>query len=153
MGTATITRGVGNDIDGTLGEYLSDSGLALKTVERAWANNAPNVSHILPEPGGAAIEYTADWLWSQAHGRDVYHLRNVDGHTEIELHSANCMYQLKGCVAFGLDYGEFAEGSLHADMPPCSCRGVTSSHTAIEQMEADMRDGDGQQVSFVLAIQ
>ena len=150
---ATITRQPSSDVDGTHGDYVSDSGFTAVTLERPWANNEANVSCIEPAPLSPALRYLALWQWSHAHGCNVYHLQNVDGHTEIELHAANVIDQLKGCIAFGMAVEEFGAGSIHPGIPAVCRRGITESVLALAKLEADMRDVDGEQQSFWLTIQ
>lgn len=88
---------------GTRGR-LEGPGLSVATIELPWRNNLPDVSCIL------AGDYTATDRWSQKHGRNLYHLEPVLGHTNIELHRANwggdrskgLKCDLLGCVGLGL---------------------------------------------------
>jgi hypothetical protein len=158
MRTATLTRRLPRpeDIFGTLGQLVTDSGLTLKTVERPWADNKPNESCILPEPGPASFSYLCKWGFSPKHGVNLYILQGVTGHTMIEIHPANVYQQLLGCLAPGLGVDLFPEGFVYdketGDALESPQMGVTKSVGAVAMLEKDMQDGNGAQVDFTLTI-
>jgi hypothetical protein len=93
--------------EGTFGVLKTDSGFECATGELPWRDNAPNKSSI---PAGI---YECTWRESPKHGM-CYHVENVPGRTDIEIHSANFMgsadegfqCDLAGCIALGLEAGE-----------------------------------------------
>ncbi len=151
MRTATLTRytsvsGLANPFGATFGNWLSDSGLKLFSLEKPWRDNEPDVSCI---PTGT---YTVTWAWSPRHGKNLYQVQNVDARSGIEIHPANLEEQLLGCVALGEAIETFAAGSITAGFPAMISHGITNSITAISKMEADFRDAQGNQEDFVLVI-
>jgi len=146
MRTATLTR-VTSDSNCTLGDYVSDSGFKAKSLELRWADNAPDVSCVPPG------SYLCVWMWSNKHGKNLYHLQNVPNRDVIELHSANVSYQLLGCACFGDSVQTFAANSIAPGMPPADCQGVTNSVKTLFALEKDMQDANGNQVNFTLMIQ
>jgi hypothetical protein len=146
--TASLTRGVGNGAqDGTLGQYASDSGFRCATVERPWDDNLADLSCV---PVG---RYLCLWTWSPKHNANVYELQDVPGRTAVEIHAANVFEQLLGCIAPGHAVAEFAAGLLPKGLPATAHLGVTESVATLAALEADMRDGDGNQAPFWLVIQ
>jgi len=153
---ATISREAASTDDGYYGNWLSDSGFRCVTGEDPDLDNKPEVSCV---PFG---RYICLWQWSKSHGRNVYHLQNVPGRTNCEIHSGNlCGNKPKGeesdvcgCIIVGKDFGTFAIGQVVGKHPPLkkAQRGVVSSVEALAKLEADMRDSDGQQMAFWLTI-
>lgn len=71
-------------------------GLKLYTLERPNLDNKPNVSCI---PYGTYLvkpDNTGKYQW--------FSIKNVVGRTAIEIHPANRVEQLMGCIAPGMDY-------------------------------------------------
>lgn len=105
MRRATLTR---HDTgpEGTFGTLVTDSGFSCRTGELAWHDNEPDRSCI---PAGT---YACTWRHSPKHG-DCYHVENVPGRTNIEIHAANfvgdkdedMLCELLGCIAPGLQVG------------------------------------------------
>lgn len=154
MRKVTLTRRASGP-DGTPGEWLSDSGLRLATIERQWLNNAHDVSCIMPPPGEMR-KYICHWGFSPKHGWCFY-VMNVVGRGDIEIHSANLWDQLLGCVALGMATGKFLAGTMmHIEGPgglevvplPRDMMGIVDSKTAILKMQMDMGTED-----FELTIQ
>ena len=131
--------------DGTFGEWISDSGFTCPTLEKPWANNKPNLSCV---PVG---RYHCLWQWSPKHQMNLYHLQDVPGRTDIEIHSANLQSQLNGCISPGLLVATFGPNSIHPGVPPIATKGVTSSLEALTRLEKDLQQ-EGNQVEFYLTI-
>lgn len=132
--------------DGTPGQYVSDSGLTLATIERPWLDNKSNVS--CPPAG----KYLALWQWSNKHSCNLYHLQGVPNRTNIEIHSANVYQQLLGCLAPGSAISAFTRDSIRPGCPDRDLAvGVTNSKEALAKLEADMCEEDAQ-VPFWLEI-
>lgn len=77
--------------------YLMLDGSLFYTIERAWKDNAPNVSCI---PDG---EYEVLPLARSASGkyRNVFHLQAVPGRSGILIHNGNLASHSKGCIILG----------------------------------------------------
>ena len=94
---------------GTFGWLITDSGLALRSLELPWKDNRRNISCI---PTG---DYRAQYLARSASGkyRRVYHLPNVDGRSGILIHSGNFAgdtslgyrSHVAGCIILGTHAG------------------------------------------------
>lgn len=88
--------------DGTLG-YLPIGTMTLVTLELPWAANHPEESCI---PCGI---YPLRWWLSPRHGW-VLKVLNVPERSDIEIHIANKVRELKGCIGVGItehmQYGE-----------------------------------------------
>ena len=144
MRKATINRRASSS-DGTFGKYISDSGLVLVTIERPWKDNKEDVSSI---PLGT---YECLWQFSKKHSCNLYHLQNVLGRTNVEIHSANVYQQLLGCIAPGHAELLFKANSIRPGCPDRDMWGVTQSVAALSDLEKDMFE-DGKQVPFQLEI-
>lgn len=81
-------------LQGTFGT-IAIPGLSLFTLERPWLGNMPDVSCI---PTGL---YQCQLRWSAHFNRRVYGLTQVAGRSNIEIHPANLVHQLNGCIALG----------------------------------------------------
>jgi hypothetical protein len=127
MRYATLTREESTD-QGTFGRLETDSGLTLRTGELPWRDNASGKSCIPPGT------YTVTFRNSPKHG-PCYHVENVPGRTDIEIHSANWMgdrekgfrCELLGCIAPGVTIGNLS-----------GQRAVISSRMAISMLEEAM---------------
>lgn len=148
MKIATLVRGPSSD-DGTFGKLATDDGsVSVVTGELPYRDNQENISCI--NPGS----YICKNQWSNKHGRNLYHLQDVDGHTNVEIHAANWMgdtalgkkCQLLGCIA---------PGERVTNMPwrddegiPHDQTGISSSVEALNHLEAWANGED-----FTLVIQ
>lgn len=82
---------------GTLG-FLHDEARLCFTIELPWLDNHPQTSCI---PVGA---YSVDKYISPRHGH-VWLINNVPNRSMIELHAANTIKDLKGCIGLGESIG------------------------------------------------
>ena len=106
MRTAVIVRNSSTD-DGTFGQFTLDDGWKCYSGELPDRENMPSLSRI---PSGA---YLCRWALSPNHGW-CYHVTNVPGRSEIEIHAGNWCgdrqlgkkCDLLGCIALGLGFGE-----------------------------------------------
>lgn len=116
--------------EGTFGKWVSDSGFSCFTGELPWRFNLPGISCI------PALTYVCLWQFSPRHGY-CYHVQDVPGRSDVEIHSANLMgdkskgkkSQLLGCIAPGLIV-EVREGQL----------GVWESKEALARLVADLKE-------------
>ena len=84
---------------GTFGSWYDDDGKELcVTVELPWLNNHPQTSCI---PSGV---YTVERYESPRHGQ-VWQVMNVPDRSNIEIHGANTINDLLGCIGVGDSYG------------------------------------------------
>jgi hypothetical protein len=126
MKTVLISRLESTD-SGTFG-LLTCEGLTLYTGELPWRDNSPDVSCI---PIG---EYEARISYSPHFNKNLYHVL-VPGRVAIEIHAANfcgdaslgLKCQLHGCIALGLNLGEF-DGQ----------KALVSSRAALDRFHAVM---------------
>lgn len=81
--------------DKTIGKFYFPDGEYVYSLERPWKDNKPNISCI---PEG---EYVVDRDTTGRH--QWYSVRNVEGRTFIEIHIANRVSELQGCIALGLE--------------------------------------------------
>lgn len=101
MNAYTLTRLPSSD-DGTFGQITDDTGdILCKTVELPWRDNETDKSCI---PVGS---YICDLYHSPRHGQ-VWMLRNVPGRTNCEIHAANTILDLEGCIGVGDSFGQVA---------------------------------------------
>lgn len=85
----------------TLGEWRDDDNNHLcYTIELPWLNNHPMKSCI---PAGT---YTANSYFSPKHGFNVWRLAGVPDRSFIEIHPANFVSDLLGCVGVGDSQGQ-----------------------------------------------
>lgn len=127
MRAAVITRLSTADV-GTFGSLMTDSGFHCRTGELPWRENQAGISCI---PPGI---YTCIYKYSPKHGM-CYHVENVPGRTDIEIHAANFVgditkgfkCQLMGCIAPG-----FAVAMLNGQ------QAVISSQSALWKLEEDL---------------
>lgn len=96
------------------------------------------------EPGKSCILtgiYGVTWRFSPAHGM-CYHIENVLGRTNIEIHAANFPSELLGCMAPGLRVGPLLNPTTGLiEMA------VHDSRDALAQLEQNL-----QQMPFELTI-
>lgn len=85
--------------DGTQGIWYNDDGSVLcYTIELPWADNHPQVSCI---PIGT---YNVQKYISPKHGH-VWQLMDVPNRSNIEIHGANTIDDLLGCIGVGDSFG------------------------------------------------
>ena len=77
--------------------YIDINGQRLQTLERPWLNNKASKSCV-PE-GTYLIKRDHSGRWQ------YYSVTNVPNRTFIEIHPANKVTQLEGCLALGLQRG------------------------------------------------
>lgn len=127
MRSAKLTR-IDSSDQGTFGVLITDSGFTCRTGELPWHDNQADRSCIPPG------KYNVTWRFSAKHG-DCYHVENVPGRTNVEIHSANLMgdkdkgfqCQLLGCIAPGLTVGRIGMQ-----------KAVLSSRAALGELELDL---------------
>ena len=83
---------------GTAGEMFRNGSHLCFTMERPWLDNAKGVSCIPPG------RYPCKTYQSPTKG-DVWMLVGVPDRSEIEIHAANIMTELRGCIAVGSEKG------------------------------------------------
>lgn len=85
----------------TLGELVLPNGVAVKTLERPWINNASNISCI---PEG---KYQVEWLERSASGKfkRCWHVTGVEGRFGILIHAGNIVRNTTGCILVGVTHG------------------------------------------------
>lgn len=85
----------------TLGTIILPSGNTLKSLERPWLNNRPNVSCY---PSGA---YLVKYLPRSGSGKykRVWHVQNVPKRSGILFHNGNLVRHSKGCTLVGRKHG------------------------------------------------
>lgn len=104
---------------GTFGSATLDTGSETRelytwpSLELPWRDNLPDKSCIPPAPGGAPVVYRAQMQWSERHQCMLYHLLDVPGRGDIEMHAANFAgdvdlgwkSDLLGCLTLGISRG------------------------------------------------
>ena len=141
-----------NDDQGIFGLWVSDSGYKCQTLELPWRDNAPMISCV---PLGS---YLCRWMWSEKHGRSLYHLLNVPMRDVIEIHAANWagdtslgfISQLRGCISPGKSSAIFDAKNIPGASQ--AQKGVINSGQALAELEKDMLVNCSQ-VDFNLTIQ
>jgi hypothetical protein len=85
----------------TRGSVVLPSGKIIRTIERPWLGNKPNVSCY---PEGI---YLAKWIERSASGKykRVWHIQNVPKRSGILWHIGNLVRQSLGCTLPGLKHG------------------------------------------------
>ena len=91
------------------------------SLELPWRNNAPDISCI---PGN--LLYFLDLIYSPKHGGARFAFRNVVARLFCEVHAANIVAQLLGCMALG----DARVASMSIPGYPAQ-DGVASSHDAV----------------------
>lgn len=105
--------------EGTFGTIYIDEDKCGVTVERPSTGDHPCI------PAG-----TYPWRkFISPHNGPCLLLENVPDRSMIEIHSANFMLQLKGCIAPGKQFGIF-QGTW--DGKPYNLQGVTESKTTLK---------------------
>jgi len=134
--------------DGVFSDWVSDSGFKCKTLELPWDNNIPDKSCI---PSGW---YDVTWAWSAKHNCNLYHVQGVPNRSNVEIHSANVIQQLLGCLAPGSSVVTFGIGNDMGNglILPRDQQGVAQSKFTLSALEADLRDDNGNQVPFRLNV-
>lgn len=102
-----------SDDRGTFGNLKTDSGFQCYSLELPWRDNKVGLSCIFPGPNDPEYIVQGLWLPSVKHGH-CYHLQNVLGRTDVEIHAANwagdasrgLKCQLLGCLAPGRAIGD-----------------------------------------------
>ena len=116
--------------DCTLGRLIvtGDKGIHLfecVTLELPWRRNMVRTSCI---PTG---RYAVELERSQALRADLWELKGVPGRSEIKIHAANYVAQLRGCIAPGLRFTDLnADGTID----------VASSRVALVRFMSAMGD-------------
>ena len=88
-------------------------------------------------------QWTCSLYDSPTHGW-VYMLQDVPGHDYLEIHIANVMQELKGCIALGKEFACLATPATNGKM----MLGVTHSQAAFEEFMHLMNGED-----FLLSIE
>ena len=122
------------------GQYVSDSGFTCCIMTNAKLEELPGT-------------YNCTWKLSPVHGCNNYHLQDENGRTVVEIHPLNVPEESEGCLGPGDAFAQFAANSIRPGMPSIDCLGVTNSVSMLAKLEADMRDSEGNQVSFDLTIE
>lgn len=139
MQTVNIVRAPSTD-SGTFGALsIEGSDFEAISLELPWLNDLPNISCI---PTGS---YTCSWRWSNSHNRNIYHIENVPGRTNCEVHAANIIQQLLGCICIGSEQAIFPAGTFEGI--EVATKGVQHSKTTVAAFEALMN-----QQPFTLVI-
>jgi hypothetical protein len=113
--------------DGVFGVLIDDSGFPFcVTVELPWKNNATDTSCI---PAG---EYQANKIMSPKRGYQVFELQNVQGRNNIEIHIANSIHDISGCIGIGRAFG-IIETKDNGDI-----NGIQESKTVFTRFMAKM---------------
>lgn len=105
----------------TIGFIDMPSGKRLQTLERPWLNNRPNESCI---PQGTYLvgrDNSGRWQY--------YSVTNVPNRTFIEIHPANHVGELAGCLSLGMERANNNES-------------LVWSQTAIDLFVGEMGDDD-----------
>lgn len=93
--------------DGVFGCFLTEELTEIcKTIEHPYINARGDIVSKI-KPG----VYTCKLEWSERFKMNLFELKDVPGHTEIKIHAANVDDQLEGCIAPGMRYGEWTDGS------------------------------------------
>ena len=117
----TLTRYGSIPGQGTFG-CLQIDGWNCVTLEREWLNNAHNISCI-PQGG-----YICSIIDSPKHGY-CYQVTGVPDRSNIEIHVANVMQEVEGCIALGKAFAAMATKATHGQV----MWGVKSSRAAFDE--------------------
>jgi len=121
---------------GTFGGLKTD-GWSCVTLEREWLANQHDISCI---PLG---QYECTLIDSPRHGT-VYEVKNVPERTNIEIHVANVMQELRGCIALGKEFSSLTTVASQGRV----MWGVRDSRAALEEFMHLMNGED-----FLLSIE
>lgn len=97
------------------------------TLELPWKNNKPQVSCI---PAG---KYRIKREYSPAFKRHLWELKDVPNRSEVKIHAANYVKELKGCIAPCLRLGDL-DGDRIVDALN-SAKALQSIHDALVGIE------------------
>ena len=152
MRTATLAyRKQDDDSQGCFSDFASDTGFRCVMVSLFRWN-----------PG----DHQVVWKWSEAHQRSLYHVLDVEGHTEIELHTGNLagdkaqgfQTDSEGCGLPGTGVVKFFKGSTvgknHDGTPRILTQdqmGVSASGVTLAALEKSFQAGELQE-AFVLTV-
>ena len=116
-----------------LGVATLPSGKQIKTLERPWLDNRPNVSCY---PPGI---YLAKWIDRSGSGKykRTWHVQNVPGRSGILWHSGNLVSHSLGCTLTGLKHGRLSGQEA-----------VLSSRAGLNAMRKELSGQD-----FILFVQ
>lgn len=106
-----------------MGTVILPSGKVIRSIERPWLNNRPNISCI---PEGV---YPAKWLERSGSGRykRVWHVTGVPGRSGILFHVGNLVRHSRGCILPGMKWGKLEGVSA-----------VLSSGSALSAMRSEL---------------
>ena len=76
------------------------------SLELPWRNNAPRISCV---PAGT---YTLRLEYSPSFKTDLYELKGVPGRSEVKIHIANYVSELRGCIAPGLKWADLNKDGI-----------------------------------------
>ena len=96
----------GRETIGYLHYANGSNAIALNTLELPWKDNKPNVSCI---PVGV---YPFHKRYSEKHGMTVIGIYDVPDRKDIEIHIANFVYELLGCIAVGVGKADINKDGL-----------------------------------------
>lgn len=100
MRVIRLKRIVHDSNAGTFGVLIFDDLFPYFTsIELPWKSNAHDISCI---PAG---EYLTSKIISPHFKYDVYELQNVPNRQNIEMHIANSIYDINGCIGIGRAFG------------------------------------------------
>jgi len=148
MKTVTIKRKESTD-HGTFGELVSDAGFRCLTGELPDRGNEPKHSCI---PKGT---YRCRWGVSPKFG-PCYHVESLQGRTDILIHPANLMgdvkrgfaSQLLGCIALGEAQSTFQPGSVPHQTFNQPQKGISGSKKKVAEFVAHLNKEE-----FMLVIE
>lgn len=118
----------------TLG-YVRLPTLTVWTLERPWKDNEPQTSCV---PLG---RYPMRLEHSPAFNRLLWELKDVPGRSEIKIHPANRVAELKGCIALGLRVVADAQDGAF----------IEQSRSAVDLLHAWLTPGDATHIEIVHA--
>jgi hypothetical protein len=107
------------------------------TLELPWNDNKRNISCV---PFGI---YDIHLEYSNAFDEDLWELKGVEGRSEVKIHVANYVTQLRGCIAPGL---------RHADINSDGVIDVSSSRKALESIHKAMGSETRSKITIIDAF-
>jgi hypothetical protein len=102
-----------------------------QTLERPWEDNQEDISCV---PAGI---YFCVRRLSPHFGYEVFELQNVPDRTNIEIHRANWVRQLLGCIALGMTRDEQTPAIGHSEQ---AFNAFMERMDGIQQFKLDIRD-------------